>query len=975
MATRISIGSGTLIPTPVLPWAISGTVNVGDVVYQVSGADRTVARASASDSSKRPPIGVVIGKSNSTVDVAVHGEKIAGLSGLVAGTTYWLGADGALVDTRPASNAYVVGLALSSSELLVDVTSAEINASGGGGGGVTSAGIGSADASFATSGGPVTGSGSIDVTLNTVAVADGGTGLTSAAEAGAMLVASGSGAYVSQNVSPFQRNRLINGAHMVSQRNADTPVQPNQNVYTTDRWVGGSNMLNSVYFDGSGDYLGVADNIAFDLAAQNFTIEAWFNIAALPSSGAGYGLVAQWKGGASLSLGWLCSLYNNAGTYQLFFAYSTTGTNTVSLPVNMSSAPVVGTWYHVAFVRSGNNFLVFLNGTQVGVTQTLNATVFNAVTELWIGAQNNDGAGTPANVMNGYISNLRIVKGTAVYTSNFTPSQIPLTAIANTSLLTCAASTMSDLSANNFTVTPAGNAAVNALNPFRNFLAGRMQGWSNYFDGSGDYLSVPRVLDTSGDVTIECWVYLSANPTATAAWIINQYLAADAGRMTLYITSSRTVGMQFGATAVTGTTAIALNTWNHLAWVRSGSAANNFKLYINGVFDAQNTYTGSFTNTPMTIGGEPTVANSWLNGYISNVRVLEGTALYTSNFTPLTTPLVPVANTSLLTCGSEIFQDKSQNNFTITPVGNAAVSSLNPFTAQAPTGSVASLRWSVTSAASALATQYAQVQQRIEGTSVYDFAWGSASAKAVTLSFWVRSPVTGTYCASIQNAAQNRSYVAEYTVSAANTWEKKVISIAGDTSGTWPTTTSESMRVAFDVGSGANFNTTAGAWQAGNYSRTTNQTNFIGTALSAGVQSNDFAISNVQLELGSVATPFEFRPMQAEVALCQRYYARLRSLSGNYVAFGAGHAQSANGTTLYMSFPQVMRSAPVISQSETCVYDTAPRQTTGFNGYYSSTSSAVVYTAHSAGGLTLARAVVWCGNNNPNAYVELNAEL
>jgi hypothetical protein len=357
-------------------------------------------------------------------------------------------------------------------------------------------------------------------------------------------------------------------------------------------------------------------------------------------------------------------------------------------------------------------------------------------------------------------------------------------------------------------------------------------------------------------------------------------------------------------------------------------------------------------------------------------------------------PLVPVANTSLLTCGSETFQDKSSNNFAITAVGNAAVTSQSPFTV-APTGFTAGLQWSVTAAASALASQYAQIQQRVEGTSVYDLAWGTASAKAVTLSFWVRSPVTGTYCVAVQNAAQNRSYIVEYTVSAANTWEKKVIAVPGDTSGTWPTTAAECLRVVWDLGSGTNFNGTAGSWLSANDTRTTNQTNFIGTALASGVQANNFLITGVQLEMGSVATPFEFRPMQAEMALCQRYYARLGSLSGNYVGFGSGAASSttignvnlsgnyvgfgsgaASSTTIgnvFMSFPQPMRSGPVIGQSETCLYDTAARAVTAVLSYFTTLTSANVNLASSS--LTLSRAVVWCGNNNPNAYVELDAEL
>ncbi len=765
MATRISIGSGTLAPTPVLPWTISGSVEVGDVVYQVSGANKTIARASASDLSKRPPIGVVLGISNGTADVAVHGEKISGVSGLVAGTTYWLGADGAVVDAKPGSNAYVVGVALSSTEFLVDVLSADISATGGAGGGVTSVGIGSADASLATSGGPITSAGDITVNLSTVAVADGGTGLTSASEAGAMLVASGSGAYVSQNVSPFQRNRLINAAMMVDQRNQDRMVTPAVGVYTTDRWIAQDNIATGTFlagrnmgwsnsFDGSGDYLSVADNAALELGTSAFTIEMWVSTTA--SAGA---LVSK-------------------------------GANTN--------------------VNFGNlNFAVNANGT----------------------------------------------------------------------------------------------------------------------------------------------VSFACNPNA---------------------------GDAVGRVVLTSTTAINTGAWFHVAITRTGTS---WYLFVSGAQEATATSAVGFRDSADLFYVGCTLISSapaqFFNGYLSNVRIVKGTALYTSAFTPQTSPLIPVANTSLLTCASEAFNDKSSNNFTVTPTGNVAVSSYSPFTNQAPAGFTGSLRWAVTTPASAGAAEYALLMQRIEGTSVYDLAWGTASARATTLSFWVRSPVTGTYCVAILNGPENRTYIAEYTISSANTWEKKTLQVAGDTTGTWQTGTGTGIELIFDLGSGSNYSTsTVGSWQAGAYLRSPNQTNFVGTALASGAQSSDFCITGVQFEAGSVATPFEVRPMQAEVALCQRYYARMRSLSGNFVGFGQGYrgGTTAASAGYYLKYPVNMRSEPVISQSNTAMYVTAATTVTGMGvATVPGTSSSWAVTSGTVG--TQAQGTVWVGNNNPNAYVELDAEL
>jgi len=175
----------------------------------------------------------------------------------------------------------------------------------------------------------------------------------------------------------------------------------------------------SMAFDGSGDYLTAPRSAAFDLAAGNWTVETWFNLSALLSSGSAGTFASQWRSGAGGSLGWFFYLYNNAGTYQLYLTYSTTGSNQINLLVNLPSAPSVGAWNHVAFVRSGTNFLVFLNGVQVGSTQTLNATIFNSTASVWIGAQ--EGGSGPAYLLNGYIDDLRITKGIARYTANFTP--------------------------------------------------------------------------------------------------------------------------------------------------------------------------------------------------------------------------------------------------------------------------------------------------------------------------------------------------------------------------------------------------------------------------------------------------------------------------------------------------------------------------------------------------------------------------
>jgi len=205
------------------------------------------------------------------------------------------------------------------------------------------------------------------------------------------------------------------------------------------------------------------------------------------------------------------------------------------------------------------------------------------------------------------------------------------------------------------------------------------------------------------------------------------------------------------------------------------------------------------------------------------------------------------------------------DRFSITNTTDGAFSAQQDTTA--PTGFVNSLKYTVTTADSSLAsTQVAFVRHKIEGTNVSDLAWGSASAKTVTLSFQVRSSVTGTFGGALRNSADDRSYPFTYSISSANTWETKSVTIAGDTSGTWLTTTGIGIQIIFSLGSGSSRIGTAGAWAAAEYTGATGETNLMATLNAT------WYITGVQLEVGSVATPFERRDYGRELMLCQRYY-------------------------------------------------------------------------------------------------------
>jgi hypothetical protein len=221
----------------------------------------------------------------------------------------------------------------------------------------------------------------------------------------------------------------------------------------------------------------------------------------------------------------------------------------------------------------------------------------------------------------------------------------------------------------------------------------------------------------------------------------------------------------------------------------------------------------------------------------------------------------------------------------------------------APTGFTNSLLYTVGTGGTAAAGEQAMLRQRIEGHNVADFGFGSAAAQAITVSFRVRSSLTGTYSVAVQNSAGDRSYVTTYTVDAANTWETKTVSLPGDTSGTWLTDNGIGIALFFDLGSGSSFTASANAWSAGDFRRVSGQANLIGTSGAT------FYITGVQLEAGSVATPFERRPYGTELALCQRYFERIGH------PFFPGRVNSSLFHRLLCSYKTIKRATPTISST------------------------------------------------------------
>lgn len=202
------------------------------------------------------------------------------------------------------------------------------------------------------------------------------------------------------------------------------------------------------------------------------------------------------------------------------------------------------------------------------------------------------------------------------------------------------------------------------------------------------------------------------------------------------------------------------------------------------------------------------------------------------------------------------------------------------------------------------------IRQGIEGFNIADLNWGSANAKTVTLSFWVRSSLTGTFGGSLANGSSNRSYPFSYTISSANTWEQKSITIVGDTTGTWATNNTGGIYLNIGLGVGSTYAGTAGSWSASNLFSATGATSVVGT------NGATFYLTGVQLEVGTQATAFSTAggSYGAELALCQRYYWKTTGTSSNgYAAVGAGGFLSTTSFSAFTPYPVQMRATPTFS--------------------------------------------------------------
>ena len=418
----------------------------------------------------------------------------------------------------------------------------------------------------------------------------------------------------------------------------------------------GSNWGN--YFSGSSQYM-TAPSTAGSLGSGDFTVECWIYCTA----------TSVWST--------ICSNYSSAGS-TAFAIFSSPGTdNKIGMYVGNSiveanSTITLNAWTHVAAVRSSGVSKLYINGVaQTATVSYSGSSSGDGIARIGCAGDNPTGTN-----YTGYISNMRWVVGTAVYTTNFTPSTTPLTAITNTSLLTCQSNRFIDNSSNNFALTVTGTPSVQRFSPFAptSAYSTSVIGGSGYFDGTGDYLSCgsqTAYAFGTGNFTVEAWIYPTATTGTYQSIIDSRSSDGSAAGWNLGFAPNYVFVYNAGFVLSSSAGSVPYNTWTHVAFVRNGST---IALYINGISSASTSTASNFTDSAVSIGANPFASSQTFLGYIANARLVKGTAVYTANFTPPTAPLTAITNTSLLCnmTNGAIYDNAEMND--LETVGNAQIS-------------------------------------------------------------------------------------------------------------------------------------------------------------------------------------------------------------------------------------------------------------------------------------------------------------
>jgi hypothetical protein len=429
---------------------------------------------------------------------------------------------------------------------------------------------------------------------------------------------------------------------------------------------------------GANNYWQAPASTNWDIFGVDFTVEMWVYLTSFTTDvNQGVFMIGNYTGGNGWNIG-----ASSSASPIFNLTYWNGGGATI---VNSTGVIPLNAWTHLALTRSGSTLFFYLNGKSVGTV---------AAPSIGAGSTLTSGAYTPnlsfPSWVYGSISNLRIIKGTALYsgTGGFTPPTSPLTAVANTVFLGNQSNRFVDNGPNAVTITVTGAPAVTPFQPFGAptvAYSASTIGGSGYFDGSGDYLNVASnaaFAFGTGDFTFETFAYYNALTPADAVAMLNWTgVTWSPNYWSLHLThqsypSKVTFWFHNYSSTVpilTSTTTMTVGQWYHVAVSRSG---NTFKLFINGVVEATVTSSASLdggTNSPIYIGGSLGTTQPF-NGYLSSPRLVKGTAVYTAAFTPPTAPLTAISGTSLLLSGTNagIIDNAQDNN--LETVGNAQIS-------------------------------------------------------------------------------------------------------------------------------------------------------------------------------------------------------------------------------------------------------------------------------------------------------------
>lgn len=425
----------------------------------------------------------------------------------------------------------------------------------------------------------------------------------------------------------------------------------------------------SIYFDGN-EYVQAPENVLYSRWDTDFTIECWIHPTSIPSP------MHIWTNTTANSDGMTGGYVYTDGKIGM-------GRIGVNETASAAGVIVLNRWHHVAFVRNGTALAIFVNGVQVATPTTTNLEA-STVKPMTIGGQFQSSGNSN---WNGYIADFRVIKGRGIYKGNFTPPSKPLENIEDTSLLACNTKygwtnfhPVDEVGGRpSYVLRQTGDPKLSSFSPLA------PGGWSNYFDGSGDYLTVPdsTAFDLDGDYTLECWFFPQVSGGLQRLIMIGDYRSGYNG-IDLYVNGSNQLVFYSNGASIITAGAVNNFQWNHVALVRSGNSTNNTTLYLNGTSIGQATSTTSFTGVAgngVSVGLEYSGASTSVTSamYISNVRIVKGTAVYTEAFTPPTSPLTAVSGTQLLTCQDSAFLDNSPNRFQITKFGEARTVQFSPF--------------------------------------------------------------------------------------------------------------------------------------------------------------------------------------------------------------------------------------------------------------------------------------------------------